>query len=240
MSIRIGTSGWHYRHWIDHFYPVGLHSDDWLAHYARHFHCVEINNSFYRLPSASSIDAWLQQTSPGFTFALKASRYITHMKKLHDCAAPLAEFVRLARRFGERLAVILFQLPPRWHVNAQRLADFLALLPKDLAYAVEFRDPSWHIDDIYRLLEEHRVAFCQFDLDRLTSPSVVTADLVYVRLHGPDAPYSGRYPGRELRGWAERLRAWDGQGREVYLFFDNDQRAAAIHDALALQRLVST
>jgi uncharacterized protein YecE (DUF72 family) len=238
MSIRVGTSGWHYRHWIDHFYPAGLHSDDWLAFYARYFHCVEINSSFYRLPSTNSIATWLQQAPAGFSFTLKASRYITHMKKLHDCAAPLAEFVRLARRFGGRLAAVLFQLPPRWHVNAQRLADFLDLLPRDLACAVEFRDPSWHIDGIYRLLEERGVAFCQFHLAGLSSPPVITARLVYVRLHGPEAPYSGRYPARELRAWADRAKAWDRQGREVCLFFDNDEQAAAIRDAQALQRLV--
>ena len=238
MSIHVGTSGWHYRHWIDHFYPAELRSNDWLAYYARRFSCVEINNSFYRLPSAGSVDTWLQQTPVDFTFTLKASRYITHMKKLKDCAAPLEEFLNLARQFDERLTVILFQLPPRWHVNAQRLADFLTLLPDGLAYAVEFRDPSWHVGEIFRLLEERGVAFCQYDLAGFTSPSLVTAGLVYVRLHGPDAAYAGTYTDSELRIWAGRINAWDGDGRDVYVFFDNDREAAAIHDALALRRLL--
>jgi uncharacterized protein YecE (DUF72 family) len=239
MSIHIGTSGWHYGHWIDHLYPAELHSDDWLAHYARHFSCVEINNSFYRLPFAGNVDSWLQQTPAGFSFALKASRYITHMKKLKDCAAPLAEFLNMARRFDKRLAAILFQLPPHWRVNAQRLADFLNLLPDDLAYAMEFRDPSWHIGDIFRLLEGHGVAFCQFDLAGFSSPPIVTAGLIYLRLHGPDAAYTGTYADRELRVWANRIQAWDADGRDVYVFFDNDQEAGAVHDAFALLHLLN-
>lgn len=239
MSIHLGTCGWHYRHWIGRFYPTGLRSDDWLAHYARHFSCVEINNSFYRLPSVENVDTWLQQAPVDFSFTLKASRYITHMKKLKDAAAPLAELLKLAREFEDRLGAILFQLPPRWHINAQRLADFLKLLPDDLAYAMEFRDPSWHIDDIFRLLGRHRVAFCQFDLAGFASPSTVTAGLVYVRLHGPDAAYTGIYTDRELRVWADRIKAWDADGRDVYVFFDNDQEAGAVHDAFALQHLLN-
>ena len=210
MSIHLGTSGWHYRHWIGRFYPTGLRSDDWLAHYARHFSCVEINNSFYRLPSVENVDTWLQQAPVDFSFTLKASRYITHMKKLKDAAAPLAELLKLARAFEDRLGAILFQLPP-----------------------------SWHIDAIFRLLGRHRVAFCQFDLAGFASPSTVTAGLVYVRLHGPDAAYTGIYTDRELRVWADRIKAWDADGRDVYVFFDNDQEAGAVHDAFALQHLLN-
>lgn len=239
MSIHIGTSGWHYPHWVGRFYPASLPGRDWLNYYAGRFDCVEVNNSFYRLPSAANVVQWLAQTPEGFRFSLKASRYISHMKKLRDCAEPLAEFVGLARNFGDRLGPVLIQLPPRWHVNVGRLAEFLALLPDDLQFALEFRDPSWFCEDIYRLLRQYGVALCQFDLAGFESPPVVTAGLVYLRLHGPDEAYAGSYDQAALRVWAGRLQVWERAGREVYVFFDNDQDASAVLNALALRQLVS-
>lgn len=239
MSIQVGTSGWHYPHWVDRFYPAELGSQDWLRYYARHFRCVEINNTFYRLPAMDSIEHWLAQTPKDFSFALKASRYITHMKKLRDCATALFEFLSLARHFGDRLAAILLQLPPHWHVNHDRLADFLRLLPDDLRFAMEFRDPSWHVEDTYRLLREYGVAFCQFDLAGFHSPPVVTAGLVYVRLHGPGEAYAGSYDEDELKRLAESLKAWDREGHDVHVFFDNDRDACAVSNALVLQQLVN-
>lgn len=239
MSIQVGTSGWHYPHWVDRFYPAELGSQDWLQYYARHFRCVEINNTFYRLPAMDSIEHWLAQTPKDFSFALKASRYITHMKKLRDCATALFEFLSLARHFGDRLAAILLQLPPHWHVNHDRLADFLRLLPDDLRFAMEFRDPSWHVEDTYRLLREYGVAFCQFDLAGFHSPPVVTAGLVYLRLHGPGEAYAGSYDEDELKRLAESLKAWDREGHDVHVFFDNDRDACAVSNALVLQQLVN-
>jgi uncharacterized protein YecE (DUF72 family) len=239
VTIHIGTSGWHYPHWSGRFYPAGMHSDEWLAYYATQFGCVEINSSFYRLPAPSTLDRWRGQAPEGFTFTLKASRYITHMKKLHDCAEPLDTMLRLARRLGDHLGAILFQLPPRWRINPSRLADFLDLLPDDLPFAIEFRDPSWHAEPVYGLLRRHAVAFCQFDLAGLQSPPVLTADLVYLRLHGPHRAYAGSYAEKELRGWADRLKAWDSEGHDAYVFFDNDQDASAVKDARALQHWVS-
>jgi uncharacterized protein YecE (DUF72 family) len=236
VSVHTGTSGWHYPHWVGRFYPAELNSRDWLPYYARKFDCVEINNSFYRLPTAANVDRWLAQTPEGFAFTLKASRYITHMKKLHDCATALEEFLAVARRFGDRLAAILLQLPPHWNVNHQRLGEFLALLPEDLQFAIEFRDPSWHVDGTYRLLREYAVGFCQFDLAGSRSPVVLSAGLIYLRLHGPHQAYSGSYDTAQLRDWADRLKAWDREGHDVYVFFDNDQQACSVHDALALQQ----
>jgi len=238
MSIHIGTSGWHYRHWAERFYPDGLNSAAWLGYYAREFGCVEINNSFYQLPSPEKLAQWRAQTPEGFLFALKASRYITHMKKLRDCAQPLAVLLGVARCLGDRLAAVLFQLPPRWRVNVERLAGFLDLLPDDLQCAFEFRDPSWHVEGVYALLREHAVGLCQFDLAGLQSPPVVTAGLVYVRLHGPREAYSGRYTDTALKAWADRLRGWDAQGHDVLVFFDNDQDACAVHDARRLKHWV--
>lgn len=239
MSVCVGTSGWHYPHWVDRFYPADLDARDWLSYYASRFRCVEINNTFYRLPSEQSIDHWLAQTTGGFRYTVKASRYITHMKKLRDCEAALAGFLSLVRRFGDRLAAILFQLPPHWHVNPQRLAGFLGLLPDDLRFAIEFRDPSWHIEEIYGLLRRRGVAFCQYDLAGFRSPVVVTGELVYLRLHGPGPAYAGSYDDNALTQLAGYLDEWDRQGYEVYVFFDNDRDACAVDNALVLQRLAA-
>jgi uncharacterized protein YecE (DUF72 family) len=239
-KIHIGTSGWHYPHWRGRFYPAGLPEHSWLPYYAEHFGCVEINASFYRLPTPSIVEQWLAQTPEDFVFTLKASRYISHMKKLKDCARPLAEFLAAARRFADRLGAILVQLPPHWRANPQRLADFLGLLPGDLRFAMEFRDPSWHTPKVYELLEAHGIALCQFDLAGVTSPAEVTTDLVYLRLHGPDAAYAGSYAEEELTKWATRLRAWAKEGREVYVFFDNDEYAYAVDNANTLQELLKT
>ena len=228
---RIGTSGWHYRHWRGVYYPRELASSRWLGFYVRDFDCVEVNNSFYRFPDAATVADWCDRVSGNFRFALKASQFITHRKKLHDCREPLERFLGAAREFGERLGPILFQLPPRWRVNADRLRQFLALLPRDLRYSMEFRDPSWHTPQVYDLLAQRDVAFCQFHLDGFLSPPTVTTDLVYIRLHGPGAAYCGRYSDRELADWAARIRHWRGEGREVWLFFDNDEAGFAVGNA---------
>ncbi len=238
--VRIGTSGWHYRHWRGRYYPQDLPAASWLAWYARDFDCVEVNNSFYRLPAVETVRQWCAQVPADFVFALKASRLLTHLKKLRDCEAALANFLTVADAFGLRLGPILFQLPPRWRVNSARLAEFLALLPPWYEYAFEFRDPSWHCQEIYRLLEGYRAAFCLFDLAGRQSPQVVTAELVYVRLHGPSpGPYAGCYSGEQLESWAARVRDWAGAGHRVFVFFDNDQRGYAVENARRLVGLVS-
>jgi uncharacterized protein YecE (DUF72 family) len=239
MSIHIGTSGWHYSHWRDAFYPgqLVLGQRQWLPYYASHFDCVEINSSFYGLPSPASVEQWLVQTPEDFIFTLKASRYITHMKKLKDCARPLAEFLAVARLFSASLGAVLFQLPPHWHANPDRLQQFLELLPNDLRFAMEFRDLSWHTPEIQVLLRAHKVAFCQYELAGFTTPPLVTADLVYLRLHGPDEAYAGSYTEDALMSWSTKIEAWDKKGYEVYVFFDNDQHAYAVHNARTLREL---
>lgn len=232
----MGTSGWHYRHWQGRFYPEGLAPEAWLGYYAARLPCVELNNSFYRLPTTQAIRAWVQATPGSFLFAVKASRLITHMKKLRDCRQPLAVFLGTVAHFGAKLGPLLFQLPPRWHVNAARLQSFLEGLPPGHRYAFEFRDPSWHTPQVYRLLAEYRAAFCLFQLGDLCSPEVHTTDLVYVRLHGPQGPYAGRYGPRELEAWARRVVGWQAQGREVFVFFDNDEQGYAVQNARALLR----
>lgn len=238
-GIHIGTSGWHYPHWRGSFYPARLPARAWLSYYAERLSCVELNNSFYRQPALADVRAWAGQTPADFRFAVKVWRGITHRHRLKDCGSFVEEFLSPLRRFGRRLGPILFQLPPRWRCNCDRLRDFLAALPRHgrLRYAFEFRDPDWHREDVYALLARYNAAFCIFELGALRAPMIATADFVYVRLHGPAGPYAGSYSAGALRRWAERLRAWRGEGREAWLFFDNDEAGYAVRNALTLRAL---
>ena len=243
-KIRVGTSGWHYAHWRGPFYPDRFPADEMLAFYCQRLDTVEINNSFYHLPDKKTFRAWCQQTPAGFLFSVKASRYITHMKKLKDPQQPLRKFLSHARELGPKLGPILFQLPPRWRRDAGRLRDFLQALPTKhgLAslttgrYAFEFRDPSWFHRETYALLEKHNAAFCVFDLAGMTSPKELTADFAYLRLHGPsEFHYQGRYTRRQLAGWLKTIQRWQRQGaRTAYVYFDNDQNGYAALNALEL------
>ena len=227
-ATRIGTSGWQYRHWKGTFYPENLRARDWLAHYARVFDCVEVNSSFYRLPARETITAWCDEVPKGFVFGVKAPRKITHFKKLKNCEAELDELFDRLGAFGRRLGPVLFQLPPRWRCNLNRLEDFVDRLPEGHRLAMEFRDPSWHDDDVYALLATRSIAFCIFDIGGFTAPLVDEGDLVYVRLHGPGSAYTGNYRAPRLRVWADRARAWNRRGKDVFMFFDNDERGYAV------------
>ncbi len=236
--IRIGTSGWHYDHWRGPFYPPDLPASDMLPFYARHFDTVEINNSFYRMPPPSAIQTWHATTPPDFLFALKGSRYLTHMKKLKDPLPGLANFLPRLDGLREKCGPILFQLPPRWRCDLDRLAVFLAALPPDHRYAFELRDPSWHARAIYDLLARHNAAFCAYDLAGFQSPVELTADFAYVRLHGPAGAYQGCYDHQTLDQWARRIHGWSDRLRGVYVYFDNDQSGYAIRNALDLRALL--
>jgi len=236
--IRIGTSGWSYDHWLGTFYPEGTRQRDLLAVYAERFESVEINRTFYKLPAAGTMTAWRAQTPAAFLFAAKASRFLTHRKKLKDPEEPVARLLGCVEALGDKLGPVLFQLPPRWRVNPDRLEGLLEVLPARHRYAFEFRDPSWHEPKILELLSKRRAAFCIFDLAGERSPIEVTADFVYIRLHGPGAAYQGSYDGRTLSGWARRIRDWSEAGKDVYCYFDNDEKAYAPHDALRLKEMV--
>ena len=234
----IGTSGWHYDHWQGPFFPEDMPAEDMLGFYARHFPAAEINNSFYQLPKAETLEHWRDVVPGNFRFAVKASRYITHMKKLKDPREPVARFLQRVAVLGDRLGPVLFQLPPNWRCNVERLAAFLAALPETGRYAFEFRDPSWFDDKVYQLLQEAGAAFCIYDLAGRQSPKTVTADFVYVRLHGPDQAYEGSYSVQALAGWAGAISAWQKQGWDVFCFFDNDQKGYAPANALRLQEML--
>lgn len=235
--FRIGTSGWHYAHWRGAWYPASLRPAGMLGWYAGHFDTVEIDSSFYRLPGPEVFAGWRTQVPPGFRFAVKASRFITHMKRLKDPEEPVARLWGACSALEEKLGPLLFQLPPRFGRNVERLEGVLARLPPGVQAAFEFRDPSWHHEDVYACLAAHGAAFCVFEIAGFVSPLRVTADWAYVRLHGPGAKYTGSYAETTLAAWAERLRDLPVDGT-VWVYFDNDVAAAAPHDAAALKDLL--
>jgi uncharacterized protein YecE (DUF72 family) len=237
-SIHIGTSGWHYKHWVSTFYPAEAKPRDFTSHYLQHFRTVEINNSFYKLPSAETFAAWRDSVPPDFLFAVKASRFITHMKKLKDPHQSSIRFFEQVAALQEKLGPILFQLPPFWHVNTERLARFLAVLPPQYRYAFEFRHPSWYAPEVLALLRQYGAAFFIYELEGHLSPFEITSDMVYVRLHGPGAKYQGSYSEEGLQWWAGRCREWQQQGLQVFVYFDNDEQGFAAFNARRLQELL--
>ncbi|MBV9300583.1 MAG: DUF72 domain-containing protein [Acidobacteriaceae bacterium] len=237
-SVRIGTSGWHYKHWVGAFYPQRTPGSKMLAYYCENFDTVELNNSFYHLPKQTSLESWRDSTPAGFCFAAKGSRFLTHMKKLKDAEQGLARFLDTIEALEHKLGPILFQLPPNWELDLPRLSAFLNLLPRSHHYAFEFRNPTWSTPATYDLLRRHNIAYCVFDLAGTQSPIEVTADFAYVRLHGPGGKYQGSYSDAALRQWAKRISIWRRELKAVYMYFDNDQAAYAAHNALTLKQLL--
>ena len=233
-----GTSGWSYDHWSGSFYPDGLPHKDWLVYYARHLHSLEINNSFYHLPDKKVLQQWYETVPDNFVFTAKASRYITHMKKLKDPKTSVAAFFDRISVLDDKLGPIIFQLPPHWGFNPQRLEEFLCILSTDYRYAFEFRDHSWHNSQTLDLLKKYNAAFCIYELDGFLSERDVTTDFVYVRLHGPNGAYQGCYDSRTLAGWAGAFSTWSAQGRDIYCYFDNDEEGYAARNALTLQSML--
>src|SRR5438067_4170077 len=216
-SVRVGCSGWQYRHWRGDFYPAALPLRDWFEYYAERFDTVEINNTFYRLPEAATFAAWGRRAPRGFIFAVKASRFLTHMKKLKDPEDPIERFFSRAKRLQRALGPVLYQLPPRWPVNVQRLELFLKALPRRRAHTIEFREPSWYTDEVFGLLERHRVALCLHDMAGSASGLRAVGPFAYVRFHGVQK-YSGRYPDEVLEAWAEWLADRVQRGGQVYAY----------------------
>jgi len=237
-EIRVGCSGWNYRHWRGDFYPAGLAVKRWFAHYAAVFDTVEINNTFYRLPPRATFAAWREQAPPGFRYAVKANRFLTQAKKLKDCADPVARMFAAVEALGGTTGPILYQLPPRFRINLERLADFLALLPSGYDHVFEFRDASWYVEETYGLLERHRASLCAHDLPGLASPRHAVGPIAYVRFHGGTGKYVGRYSEAALAEWSEWLAEQARQGRGIWAYFNNDIGGAAIPDALALRAML--
>ena len=241
-EIRIGCSGWNYDHWRNGvFYPPRLAARDWLRFYAERFDTVEVNATFYRLPREAMVERWVEAVPPTFTFAVKVSRYVTHVLRLRDAGEHLDLLLErlgpLAR--SPQLGPLLWQLPPTFARDDARLADALAALPRRLRHAIEFRHPSWFDDDVYALLREHGVALVVGDRaeTRRTHPVELTADFAYVRFHHGGAE-DGNYSHRELATWARRLREWSEQV-DVYAYFNNDWEGYAVENATALKHAVA-
>jgi uncharacterized protein YecE (DUF72 family) len=237
-KIYIGTSGWHYPHWVGPFYPKDLPGDQQLSFYSRALCTVEINNTFYRLPAGSTIEQWLAETPQHFLFACKGSRFITHIKKLKDPEQSVKRFFEAITVLDRKLGPILFQLPPSWKVNVPRLEEFLKALPQGFRYAFEFREESWFTQPVYDVLNTYHAALCLYHLAGRWSPEIITTNYVYIRLHGPGEAYQGRYHTQTLRTWANKCRTWAQLGKDVYCYFDNDQNGYAPVNALALQNNV--
>jgi uncharacterized protein YecE (DUF72 family) len=234
----VGTSGWVYPHWRGAFYPQKLSQRKWFAHYAERFSTVEINNTFYRLPSESVFRGWEERAPDGFVYALKANRYITHVRRLRDAAGPLGLFLGRARLLGEHLGPVLYQLPPRMKKDAARLEAFVSLLPDDVTHAFEFRDPSWYAEDVFDILKGAGCGLCVHDLASAPAPRRADSMFAYCRFHGSRLSGDAPYGPRALVPWAEWMARLLGEGREVYAYFNNDEGANAVKDALALHGML--
>ena len=245
--IRIGCSGWQYKHWRGDFYPAELPASRWFAHYALSFDTVEINSSFYRLPPPETFSKWREQAPPHFLYAVKASRFLTHMKKLKDPDDPLFRFFDSATRLGPRLGPILYQLPPRWPIDVERFETFVRALAPAMRGAglktgpssvIEFRDPSWYDERIFDLMRAHHVALCLHDMQGSATGKMIVGPFVYVRFHFGTKKYGGRYSDDRLDDWADWLAARANEGMQVFGYFNNDTGGHAPRDAVRLRRRI--
>lgn len=242
MAIHIGTSGWSYAHWAGVLYPEGLPVERRLDHYLPRFHTAELNASYYRWPSDASFAHWRRRLPDGFLLSVKAPGALTHVKRLFAPEQWLARISRSLARLGSRCGVLLVQLPPGAERDEPRLAYFLDRVPPGVRVACEFRNPGWHRDCVFDLLQKHGAGYCVISGARLPCVLRATADFVYVRLHGPDHHhlYAGSYSDDDLRWWAERIREWHAQGRDVFAYFNNDGGGNAVRNAVRLRELAAT
>jgi len=243
--VLIGTSGYNYPHWWNGvFYPSDLPQRKWLEFYAGHFDTVELNVSFYRLPKKEVFEGWYKRTPKKFYFAVKGSRYITHIKRLKDCREPLTLLSENASPLKEKFGVVLWQLPPRFKFQKDRLEAFCVLLStlpraKRIRHTFEFRDESWLCEEAFRILEEFSFAFCIAHGSGLPFVDRVTSDFVYLRLHGGEVLYGSNYSDKELKRWAEKIEGWTEKGKDVFVYFNNDAYGFAIKNALTLKKILA-
>jgi len=240
-DIRIGTSGWYYNHWKELFYPAKLPKSKWFEYYAKNFDTVEINNTFYQLPKEQTFKNWHKQAPKNFLYTVKANRYITHIKRLKDPEESLERFFERANILQENLGPVLYQLPPSLHKDLDLLGTFIKLLPEDRIAVFEFRHESWFSEDTYKLLGEFNAGFCIHDMPGMKVPRVVTADIIYIRFHGPTGKYQGNYSKAALQNWAKWLRKHVVKKvSSVYIYFNNDVNAYAVNNAKQLRKILFT
>jgi uncharacterized protein YecE (DUF72 family) len=250
-ELRVGCSGWNYKHWRGPVYPPEMPARRWFEHYAAQFDTVEINNTFYRLPDPSTFAAWRERAPQNFVYAIKASRFLTHLKRLRDPDEAVTRLFDHARELGDRFGPILYQLPGNFHRDLARLDAFLSILPRTLGeigaappsralqHTIEFRHSSWYVDETYAVLNEHAVALCLHDKAGSAITAPIDGPFVYVRFHGPGGRYFGRYDRSRIADWAGRLAEhWRG-GRDVYAYFNNDPEGMAVFNARELREELS-
>jgi uncharacterized protein YecE (DUF72 family) len=238
LDCYVGTSGWHYEHWRGDFYPEKLPKAKWLEFYAGRFNTVELNSSFYRLPSEAAFSNWHDSTPVNFTFSVKVSRFITHIKRLRDIEESLEKFIDRAKILGEKLGPLLYQLPPSMHRNDELLELFLSNLPKGMKHVFEFRHQSWFEDGVFQILRRYNAGFCVYDMPSVTCPLVATAGFIYIRFHGSTGLYWSCYSDEELADWARRLAALAENYKAIYAYFNNDARGFAVKNALTLENFL--
>ncbi len=234
----LGCSGFYYNHWKDLFYPEKLAKTEWLPYYAEHFNTLEVNSSFYRYPSESTMESWYKKTPENFRFTLKANRVITHIRKFHNTEQYIANFYKLAHLLSQKLLCVLFQLPPFLHKNLELLQKIASQVDQKVINVVEFRHESWWDSEIYRFMEKRGLVFCSVSAMELPEMLVKTAPTVYVRFHGKDGWYQGNYPDEELKAWANKIKRQNIQS--VFCYFNNDVNANAVKNCLTLKNLLET
>ncbi len=234
-TILVGTSGFSYDHWRGRFYPEKLVKAKWLEFYVTHFTTVELNNSFYRLPSEAAFATWRDSTPADFIFAVKVSRFITHIKRLKNTEDAVETFITRAKILGGKLGPLLYQLPPNMHRNDEVLTSFLSTLPQGMKHVFEFRHQSWLEEKVFEILRKYDVGFCIFDMSSLACSLVVTTDFAYIRFHGRAGLYSSCYSDEQLADWAKKLANLVANLKEIYIYFNNDAEAFAVRNAITLR-----
>ena len=237
MSVKqhVGCSGWHYEHWRGLFYPAELPKSKWLEFYAQQFITVELNNSFYRLPSEKAFTAWRESTPDNFIFAVKVSRFITHIKRLRNLGSAVEHFLSRAVLLGEKLGPLLYQLPPNMKRDDEMLQNFLSSLPPKYQHVIEFRHESWLDDVVFDILRGHNTGFCVFDMPSFGCPPIATRDFAYVRFHGSESLYSSCYSDKELAQWSQKIARLGQNVEASYIYFNNDAEAFAVRNAMTLE-----
>ena len=239
LKYYIGTSGWHYDHWRVRYYPEGLAKSKWLQFYTKQFNTVELNNSFYHLPSEKAFTAWRESTPEDFVFAVKVSRFITHIKRLRNLGSAVENFLSRACFLKNKLGPLLYQLPPNMKRNDEVLESFLAPLPQKYQHVFEFRHESWLDDSIFRILQRYNAGLCVFDMPGFTCPLIATSDFAYIRFHGSASLYSSCYSDEELSQWAQKIARLGGKVKAAYIYFNNDAEAFAVKNASTLTNFIS-
>jgi len=235
-SIRIGTSGWMYKYWQEVFYPVELPDSKWLEYYSGQFDTVELNASFYRLPNPKTFCNWNARTPDNFLWSVKASKYITHTKRLKDRVEPMQRLYDASAGLEKKLGVILFQLPPNIVFDESLFRAFCSSLKPNVRHTLEIRHASWINDSLCGILNEFNMALCISDTaGRYPSPEIITADFAYVRLHGSQKLYASSYSEDELQTWAQKIKSWE---RDTFVYFDNDFEGNAVRDAKRLKEIL--